>query len=75
LKNPRSSATIAGHIALADVQKLADVPLDVSGGGLPSVIQVSGTAGIAPERITVVTLFVAIAGSDLRRLPMSDYPR
>jgi translocation and assembly module TamB len=65
LKNPQTSARINGHLALSDIQKLAEVPLDLRSRDLPSVVRIDGTATIASNRITVDGLRVDVGGSQI----------
>src|ERR1041385_3721596 len=63
LKNPITNARINGHLALADLQKLANVPLDLRGRGAPESIAVDGNATIAGDRIKVDGLRLGIGRS------------
>ena len=56
LKNAKTSAQVNGHLALADLKKLADLPVDLNGRNLPAVINVQGNAEITPDRISVAGL-------------------
>jgi translocation and assembly module TamB len=66
LENPQTTARIDGHLALSDVQKLADVPLDLRGRNLPSVIAIDGKATIANNRITVDGFHLGVGRSQLQ---------
>ena len=65
LNNPKTNARISGQVALADVAKLANTPLDVSGRNLPSVIGINGNAAVAPDRITVDNLRLSAGASSI----------
>jgi translocation and assembly module TamB len=65
LKNPQTTARINGHLALADVQKLANVPLDLRDRDVPSVVAIDGSATIAGNRITVSGLRLDVGRSQL----------
>jgi translocation and assembly module TamB len=65
LKNPQTTARINGHLALADLQKLADLPLDLRGRNVPSVVTIDGNAAIANNRITVSGLRLGAGASQL----------
>jgi translocation and assembly module TamB len=65
LKNPETAARINGHIALADLQKLAGVPLDLRGRGAPSAVSIDGNASITNNRITVSGLRLGAGKSQI----------
>jgi translocation and assembly module TamB len=65
LKNPQTTARINGHLALADLQKLGELPLDLRDRRLPSTITIDGNAGVTNSRITVNWLRLGIGGSQL----------
>jgi autotransporter translocation and assembly factor TamB len=65
LKNPQTNAKINGHLALDDLQKLANVTLDTHGRGLPSVVEIDGNAAIANNRITVTGLRLGLGASQI----------
>jgi translocation and assembly module TamB len=65
LKSPATRARISGHVALADLQKLADSPLDLRGRSLPSVVAVDGNASVAKDRITINDLRLAAGNSHI----------
>ncbi|HYI93855.1 MAG TPA: translocation/assembly module TamB domain-containing protein [Bryobacteraceae bacterium] len=65
LKNPKTKARINGHIALSDLQNLANVPLDLKGRNIPSVINIDGNAAVAENRITVDGLRVGLGSSNI----------
>src|SRR5262249_11970818 len=50
LNNPKVSARINGHLSLADLKNLGDLPVDVNARNLPSVVSLEGNAEIADNR-------------------------
>jgi translocation and assembly module TamB len=66
LKNPATRARISGHVALADLQKLANLSLDLRGRSLPSVVDVDGNAVVAKDRITVNDLKLTAGKSHIQ---------
>ncbi len=65
LNNPKTTAQINGHLALADLKKLGELPLELSGRDVPSVVTVAGNAAIADNRITVTGLRLGIGKSNI----------
>jgi translocation and assembly module TamB len=56
LNNPHTTARVNGHIALTDLQKLGNLPLQLRGRDIPSVVNIDGNASLAENRITVHAL-------------------
>ena len=65
LKNPKTTARINGRIALSDLQKLADVPLDLKARNVPAEINIDGNAVIADNRINVDGFRVGLGASNI----------
>jgi len=65
LNNPKTNARVDGYIALVDLKNLGDVPLDLNGRNLPSVINLNGNAAIAGDRITVSEFRVGVGKSSI----------
>jgi hypothetical protein len=65
LNNPKTKARINGHIALADLKNLADLPLDLRARNTPADVMVDGNAAIADNRITVDGLRLGIGSSNI----------
>jgi translocation and assembly module TamB len=65
LKNPKTNARVRGHIGLADLKNLGDLPLDLNARGVPSVINVDGDASIADNRISVSAFRLGLGASNV----------
>ena len=65
LNNPKTDARIRGHLALADLKQLGDLPLDLNRPGLPSVVEVEGGASVADNRIDVKALHLTLGTSSV----------
>ncbi len=65
LNNPKTNARVDGHIALVDLKSLGDLPIDLNGRNLPSVINLNGNAAIAGDRITVSEFRLGVGKSSI----------
>lgn len=63
LQNPKTSAHIAGQVALADVKDLANLPLDLGARGVPSSVALDVNATVAANNIDVAGSRVAVGAS------------
>ena len=62
MKDPKLSAHASGHIALADLKNVANVPVSLKGPNLPAVIDLDGDASMQNNTIEVKGLRVAAFG-------------
>jgi len=65
LRDPRISAHLNGHVALADLKNAADLPLATGSGNLPSTIQLDANATLASNSIQVIGLRLGIGQSTM----------
>ncbi len=75
MNNPKTTARLNGRLALADIQKLADVPLDLKAKGVPSDVMVDGNASIADNQIAVNGLRLGVGGSTIEASGTLKDPR
>lgn len=65
LRDPKTSAHINGHIALADLKNAADLPLALHARNVPSSVNLDANATIANDTIQVTGLRLGIGSSDI----------
>lgn len=65
MRDPKISAHINGHLALADLKNAGGLPLATDLKNIPSMIDVDGNALIASNRIQVNGLRLAVGHSDI----------
>ncbi len=65
LRNPRISAHINGHVALADLRNAANLPLALDGASVPSTLDLDANATVASNDIDVAGLRMSIGRSEL----------
>ena len=63
LRNPRVSAHLNGHIALADLKRAADLPLNAGAPNLPSAIDLDANAAASGSGIQVSGLRLTLGRS------------
>ena len=66
LRNPHVSAHLNGHIALADLKRAADLPLNSRASNLPSAVDLDANATAAGSSIQVTRLRVTLGQSNLQ---------
>jgi len=64
LKNPKISARLNGHVALADLKNAADLPLTL-GGGAPAILDFDANTAMAGNAIQVTGLHLGLGQSNL----------
>ena len=65
LNDPKTSAHIRGHVALADVQNAGDVQIPLDTRGMPPAIELDVNATVAGNEIDVTDSRVAYGGSSV----------
>lgn len=65
LKNPAIAAHVTGHIALADLKNVANVPLALNAPNVPSVIQVDANASEANDALHIAGLRLSLGESNI----------
>lgn len=66
LKNPKLSAHASGHIALADLKNVADVPLSLNAKNVPAVMDLDATATTANNAIEISGLRLSLGRSNIQ---------
>ena len=65
LRNPKISAHVNGHVALADLKNVGNLPLNVGPGNVPSTADVDANVILASDSIQVTGLRLGIGQSTL----------
>jgi translocation and assembly module TamB len=65
MRNPKTSAHINGHVALADLKNLGNLPLTLNARNAPSTVDLDANATIADNLIQVTGLRVGIGRSTI----------
>src|SRR5579872_285430 len=65
LRDPKVSAHINGHLAVADLKNAANLPVAIDARGIPSSVDLDGNATIASNVIQVTGLRMGIGQSNL----------
>ncbi len=65
LRNPKTSAHINGHIALADLKNLGNLPLTLNTRNVPSTVDLDANATVADNLIQVTGLRLGIGHSTI----------
>jgi translocation and assembly module TamB len=65
LQNPHISGHVSGHIALADLQRAGDLPLNSTAPNLPSALDLDAKATAAGDSIQVANLHLTLGRSSL----------
>jgi translocation and assembly module TamB len=65
LRNPRTSAHLNGHVALADLKNAANLPLELNTRNVPEMVDLDADAMVADNAIRVAGLRLAIGHSNI----------
>jgi autotransporter translocation and assembly factor TamB len=65
MRNPKTSAHINGHVALADLKKLGSLPLTPNARNVPSTVDMDANATVADNLIQVTGLRLGIGHSTI----------
>ncbi len=65
LRNPKISAHINGHLALADLKNTANLPLSVEGSSAPATLDLDANATVSSSYIQVTGLRINLGHSNL----------
>lgn len=65
LSNPKTSAHLNGHIALADLKNAADLPIQLNGRDTPSVLTLDGHATVTDDATQVSGFRLGLGHSNL----------
>ena len=65
LRNPKTSARINGHLALADLKNLGNLPLALNDGNVPARVEIAANATMAENIIQVEGLQMGIGASNI----------
>ncbi len=65
MRNPKTTAHINGHLALADLKNVGNLPLSLNARNVPSMVDLDANATVADNSIQVSGLRLGIGGSDL----------
>jgi translocation and assembly module TamB len=75
MRNPRVSAHINGHLALADLRNAANLPLAVESHNVPTAVDLDANATVADNTIQVAGLRMGIGSSDIEASGTLKDPR
>jgi len=65
LRNPKTSAHINGHVALADLKNAASLPVGLDAAHTPSMVNLDANATLADDVVQVTGLRLSIGHSDI----------
>jgi translocation and assembly module TamB len=65
LRNPKTAAHINGHVALADLKNLGNLPITLNARNVPSTVDVDANATVADNLIQVTGLRLGIGHSTI----------
>jgi translocation and assembly module TamB len=65
MNNPRINAHVNGHVAMIDVQNLADSPLAVNAKGVPGEIALDANAAVSDDIVDVTGLRLTLGDSNV----------
>ena len=75
MRDPKISAHINGHVALADLKNVVDLPIALDAGGVPAALDLDANATLADGGIQVAGLRLGIGQSNLEASGALKDPR